>query len=181
LLGSRQYVEELKQRDEDERKAEGFDERWGKTELDQHLLCVNFDVHGATLGYYSVSVAGPSEIDATVSVLSKELGVPLQVRERIMGNDHVPFVCAGIPGITVNREGGHTAYMHTPEDALAQIDAEHLGQIGWLMDVFLKRTTTEAHVWPFERNVPENQRKDFEGVLKKFVSLIEENETADDR
>ena len=106
LVGSRHYVQKLKQRDEQERVAEGFVEGRDKTELERHLFCINFDVHGATLGYNELRVGAPSEVSATLKVLSKELGIPAEVNDSVVGNDHVPFVCAGIPAITVNREGG---------------------------------------------------------------------------
>ena len=44
--------------------------------------------------------------NSSLKVLSKELGIPAEVNDSVVGNDHVPFVCAGIPAITVNREGG---------------------------------------------------------------------------
>ena len=90
-----------------------------------------------------------------------------------MGNDHVPFVCAGIPGITVNRGGGHTAFMHTPEDALDLISEKPLEEIGRLLDTFIYRTAASGHVWPFERQVPEKPQKDLGKIMEKLIALIE--------
>lgn len=177
LLGSRHYVRELKKRDEEERAAEGFDERRDKTELERHLFCLNFDVHGMILGHNHFRVAAPPEVLATLKVLSKELGIPTEVSDQAIGNDHIPLACAGVPSITFNRDGGSVAYIHTPEDAMAQIDGGHLEEVGRFVDIFLWRTMAGAQVWPFERQVPEKSKKELEKILKGLLPHAEENGT----
>ena len=89
----------------------------------------------------------------------------------------MPFIVNGIPAITVNREGSFEAFGHTPQDALAQIDAEHLEHIGRFIDVFMTRTAAEAYVWPFEREVSEEDRREFEKMASRWITLLESDET----
>jgi aminopeptidase YwaD len=178
LLGSRHYVRELEKKDKQERAAQGsdspFDERWDKTELEQHLLCMNSDVIGTTIGNNVCRVAANDQVLSALNVLYKELGVPGKAIDKLIGNDHLPFARAGIPGITVNRDGGACSYLHNPEDSIEHIDARTLEQVGNFMDVFLTRTAAQARVWPFERQVPKKMREEIDEMIQKFVPLLED-------
>jgi aminopeptidase YwaD len=178
LLGSRHYIRRLEMKDKKERAAQAaagqFDERWDKTELDRHLFCVNADVIGTTIGNNVCRVAAPDQVLAILNALYKELGVPGEAIDKIIGNDHLPFAGAGIPAITVNRDGGAVSYLHNPEDCIEHVDARTLEQVGNFMDVFLTRTAAQALVWPFERQVPEKTRQEIDKMIKSFVPLVED-------
>jgi hypothetical protein len=174
LLGSRHYVRALEKKDKQERAAEGFDADWDKTELERHLFCLNADVIGTVIGDNVCRVAAPDQVLAILNALYKELGVPGKAINTIIGNDHLPFAAAGIPAITVNRDGGACTYLHLPQDAIEHVDAPTLERVGRFIDVFLTRTAAQAHVWPFERKVPEKIKTEIDELTKRFVPLIED-------
>jgi len=153
LLGSKYYVKEMK------KQGEGKE---SKNQLGKHLFYMNLDTLGTALGNNSCYVLGSPEITAAVETLSKELGIPHEVKEEIDGSDHLPFAWEGIPNVSLVREGPGLEYIHTVEDTdtIDLIDIDQLQRIGKFIDTFLTRTTAKAEVWPFEQQIPENLVKE---------------------
>jgi len=167
LFGSGHYVRELKRQDKEARQSEGFVTGRDKTQLDRHLFCVNLDTLGTALGHNSCYVLGPPEVAATVTVLSKELGIPQQIPDAVDGSDHLPFARVGVPNISLVREGPPLAYIHTSDDTIDLIDVAQLEQIGAFVDAFLVRTAAGAHAWPFERQIPERLAQKVEKMMEE--------------
>lgn len=176
FIGSRFYVDDQVKRDKEARKAEGFVAKRDQTEWDQHRLAISADVAGMAVGWNVCSCLGPPEIATTMRVLAKELGVPHQVDEAYYGSDNLPFAAAGVPAIALHRAGPATAYMHGPEDAIDLIDPARLQEVGCYLDTFLQRAVAGAQAFPFERTVPDKQRKETQERLKAFGVAPDEEE-----
>jgi len=160
FLGSKYYVKELRKQDEEKKSSDVFAKGHGKTQPGKHLFYMNLDGLGTVLGINFCYVLGPPEIKATVETLSKELGVPHQVKEGIDVSDELPFAWKGIPNVSLLREGPALEYIHTVEDTIDLIDIGQLERIGGFIDTLLTRTAAGAEVWPFERQIPEKLMKE---------------------
>ncbi len=152
--GATTYVNRLKKAGDKEREAEGFIEGLSKTELDNHLLYLNLDVLGMSLGHNGCHVDGEPELGNYVHALSSELGVPHEIRTDIYGSDNITFFSAGVPALSFARLGTATQHMHTIRDSIDLISNAQLESVGRLLQVFLERTTSQGHVFPFARKVP---------------------------
>ncbi|MBN1315211.1 MAG: M20/M25/M40 family metallo-hydrolase [Anaerolineales bacterium] len=168
LLGSLKYVEQLRKQDEKSRVAQGFVEGRDKSDLEKHLLCINFDVLGMPLCYNGCYVHGAPEITAVIKTLSKELGIPHNFKEEIYGSDGEAFVWAGIPSITFTREGVAANFIHTIQDSLDIVSVEQLQIIGNLVDTFITQSVAEAVVWPFDRKIPDEIGKKVKDMLISY-------------
>lgn len=166
LRGSRHYVRELKRLDQLERAEKSFAERRARTELERHLFYLNLDVWGMLLGFNQHTILAPADVTTFVESLGREMGIIQEVRKNQGGSDHEPFAWVGIPAVSLGRGGAGTLYMHGPEDSIDLVEAQQLGEIGRYAEEFLRRTA-DAHVWPFERRVPEAVAKDMEERMRQ--------------
>jgi aminopeptidase YwaD len=155
LGGSMKYIIEQKKKSVDQREAEDYIEGYTKTELEKHLLNINLDVLGMSLGNNACYLTGPDALGNYVKALSCELGIHHDIKTEGYGSDNKSFSWADIPAISFAREGVGGQYMHTVRDDIDLIDARQLGIIGNLIDVFITRTAAAGYVWPFKREVPE--------------------------
>jgi aminopeptidase YwaD len=171
--GSFKYVLELKKKDKEQRAAEDFIEGYSKTDLEKHLLNINLDVLGMSLGNNACFVTGPQPLGDYIKALACELGVHHTLKNEVYGSDNISFSWAGIPAVSFVREGVASQYMHTARDNMDLIDAGQLGTIGNLIDVFIARTAAEGFVWPFERQVPEVPGE-YRQMLKDHIRQIVE-------
>jgi hypothetical protein len=163
LLGSREYAKKLREASEAAKKVN--DE--ATTELENTVLCLNLDVHGGMIGTNSAKVLGPPELTAAVKLLSKEKGVVFRVSEEIYSSDGTPLSAVGIPSVSLSRETPTNLLMHTREDDEKWLSPEALGIQGAFAEEFLTRYVAEAAAWPFERMIPEKQKKEIEEYFKK--------------
>ncbi len=159
LRGSICYVKTLKEKDKEARQAEGFVKDRDKTELDQHRLCINLDVHGAILGTNHVHVMGVADLSASARLLSKETGIAHDVDESVYSSDSAPFSDNGVPSISFVRSGGTTNYLHSFRDVIDYVHPEALERSGRFVELFMRRYIAGAAVLPFECKVPDDQRK----------------------
>jgi acetylornithine deacetylase/succinyl-diaminopimelate desuccinylase-like protein len=159
LRGSVFYIQDLKKRDKAARQAEGFVKGRDKTELEQHRLCVNLDVHGAILGENHAMILGPADLTAAARLLAKETGMAHKVKEEVYSSDGTPLSEGGIPSISFSRSGGTTSYLHSPRDVIDWLRPEALARNGRFAELFLRRYVAEAAVLPFERKIPDDQKK----------------------
>jgi len=165
--GSFKYVLELKKKSKEQRAAVDYIEGYCKTDLEKHLLNINLDVLGMSLGNNACFLTGPQPIGDYVKALGCELGIPHTLKNEVYGSDNISFSWAGIPAISFVREGVASQYMHTARDNMDLIDTGQLGVIGNLIDVFIARTAAEGFVWPFERQVPE--------VPEEYKQMLQEH------
>ncbi len=154
LVGSFKYVLELKKRHLQEKSSPDYIEGYSKTELEQHLLNINLDVLGMSIGHNAYNVVGPQAVKDYIHALTCEMGVRHICADGLYGSDHLSFANVGVPGVSFQREGVGTHYMHTAGDTIDLIDPRQLKAIGDLQDVLISRTAAQGYVWPFERSVP---------------------------
>ena len=145
--GSRYYARSLVQND-------GEQSPLYKSSLQKHLLCLNMDVLGMTLGFNTCYVQGPKSMGTAVDLLSSELGVPHRIIEGNYGSDCDPLSLIGIPSASFGRMGAAFYYIHTDEDSLDLISKEQLRKVGTLIDTFILRYAAQSQIWPFKRMIP---------------------------
>ena len=163
LLGSREYARRLREASEAAKKA---DEE-ATTELDNTVLCLNLDVHGGLIGTNTAKVLGPPELTAAVKLLSKEKGVVFSVSEAVYSSDGTPLSAVGVPSVSLSRDTPTNLLMHSREDEEKWLGPEALRTHGAFAEEFLRRYVAEAAAWPFERTIPEKQKKEIEEYFKK--------------
>lgn len=159
LRGSVHYAKQLKSQEEEERQAETFVQGRDQTELEQHRLCINLDVHGAILGQNKALILGPDDLSAAVRLLAKEAGVAHEVEEDVYSSDGTPLSEAGIPSVSFARTGGTTSYLHTVQDIIDYLRPEALERSGRFIETFLLRYVAGAAVLPFKREIPDKQKE----------------------
>lgn len=167
LLGSYHYAHQLREGSEKAKKEKPDDEV--ETELDRIKLCVNLDVHGAFLGSNSSSILGPPELTASVKLLSKELGSVYEVREAVYSSDGTSLSGVGVPSVSFSRGGGSNVFMHSIEDNVRWLKPQALQVQGDFTEQFLTRYVAEAVAFPFEKNIPDKQKKDVEEYFKRSM------------
>ncbi len=165
LRGSVYYAQHLR----DKAATETKKARRQKTsqELQNHRLCVNLDVHGVTLGVNQAMVLGPQDLVSSVRLLSKEIGPAIQITEDVHSSDSTALSRVGIPSLSLTRNGGTAAYLHTPLDAIDYLDAQHLGMYGTFAEEWISRYVANASSFPFETTVPDAHMKKVVDYFKK--------------
>lgn len=171
LRGSVHHVRALKKAHKEAKKAQGFVKGRDKTELDKHVLCVNIDVQGAVLGMNEAMVLGPKDLAAAIRLMSKEHGPSYKVEETTYSSDNMPFSEAGVPSVGFARTGGTTHFLHTPGDVIDHLSPAALEENGRFIEEFLIRYVTEARVFPFEREIPDDQKKKIKEYFEKLLRI----------
>lgn len=166
LYGSVHYAEQLLKKDKREKKQKTFNEKIHRTECEQHRLVFNLDVHGMLLGRNLILYSGCDDLGASVRLLAKELGVQMTVEGKPMSSDGTPLAAAGIPAIQFGRYGGAGMYGHTELDVTDYLAPEALETAGRFSEMYLRRYVTECPVFPFTRDIPENQKKSITEYFK---------------
>lgn len=163
LLGSRHHATKLREASE---KAKEKDEDV-ETELERTLLCINLDVHGAYIGTNSSHALGPPELTASVKLLSKETGTLFNVQESVYSSDGTSLSAVGVPSVSFSRRAPTNVLMHSTEDSIRWLSPKTLGTQGEFIELFLTRYVAEAAAFPFERKIPDKQKKDIEEYFKR--------------
>jgi hypothetical protein len=57
--------------------------------------------------------------------------------------------------------------MHSTEDSIRWLSPKTLGTQGEFIELFLTRYVAEAAAFPFERKIPDKQKKDIEEYFKR--------------
>jgi Iap family predicted aminopeptidase len=166
LLGSRDYATKLRKASE-EAKKENEDE--DQTELDRTVLCVNLDVHGGFLGTNSSRTLGPPELKTSIMLLSKETGTVFTVNEGVYSSDGTSLSAVGIPSVSFSRGTPSNTFMHSIEDDISWLNPRALHSQGRFIEEYLTRYVAEAAAFPFERKIPEKQKKEIEDYFKRSM------------
>ncbi len=175
--GAMTYVHRLKKQDKEEKNESSFMKGISKTELDNHLMYINLDVLGMSLGHNGCHVDGLEEMGNYIKALSCELGVPHEIRTDVYGSDNISFFSAGVPALSFARLGTATQHMHTVRDTIDLISVPQMEIIGRFLDVFISRTTAEGYLFPFKRQVPDEKLamiKSFDTHMRAGLKLIGE-------
>lgn len=165
LLGSRDYATKLREASE---KAKEEDEE-AQTELDKTLLCINLDVHGGFIGTNSSKILGPPELTASVKILSKELGTVFKVDEGVYSSDGTSLSAIGVPSISFSRNTPTNVMMHSTEDDMRWMSPQALQTQGEFAEHYLTRYVADAAAFPFEKDIPEKQKKEIEDYFKRSL------------
>jgi hypothetical protein len=102
-----------------------------------------------------------------VKLLSKEKGTVFAVSEGVYSSDGTPFSAVGVPSLSLSRETPTNLLMHSREDVEKWLCPEALEAHGLFAEEFLIRYAAEAAAWPFEKTIPEKQKKEIEDYFKK--------------
>lgn len=164
LHGSKYYVDELAKADAAERKRKTFNEKLDRTLKGRHVFTYNIDVHGYVLGRNGMTYTGHDDIGASVRLLAKERGFPIEVKHSALSSDGTTLAVLGIPNAQFSRWGGRQTG-HTSHDHIRDLSAEALGSCGEFSERWMLRNVTTPVVFPFERKV---EGKSKEHVDKYF-------------
>ena len=159
LQGSRNYAGELVKKSEAQKKRKSFNDKLDKTDLDKHVLVYNVDVHGCILGQNNFMFSGEEDLGALVRLLSKELGIPVEVSKGAMSSDGSVLAAEGVPAIQFARNGGTSGFLHSTLDDIKYLSADALENAGVFSEVLLRRYVTDAYALPVARTIPEDQQK----------------------
>ena len=123
---------------------------------------------------------GPESLRNYLDVMGKEKGMNFrQVTNngKNLNSDHISFSYFGIPSLCVERNGGSAEYAHTPRDSVDYLDGFHLQQIYNFVFEFLLRID-RAKVFPFDRTVKEEHRKQIADFFIKVLGIESEKAIA---
>ncbi|MHC4251322.1 MAG: M20/M25/M40 family metallo-hydrolase [Planctomycetota bacterium] len=165
LHGSKHYVDELAKADQAERKRKTFNEKLDRTLKERHVFTYNIDVHGYVLGRNAMTYTGPDDIGASVRLLAKEHGFPIEVKHSALSSDGTTLAALGIPNAQFSRWGGRQTG-HTSHDHIRDLGAEALGACGAFSERWMTRYVTSGVVFPFERKVEGESKKHVEKYFK---------------
>lgn len=149
LLGSRAYLEAH------------------KDELKQHLLMINVDVGGSILGKEMALISADTSLVNYVDHMTKIKGYPVEVKQDIYSSDSTAFADEGVPSLTFCRfapQGG--AFIHCRHDIIDYLSADALYMTTKVTLEFAD-DVANAVVFPVERKIPENVRKDLDKYFGK--------------
>ncbi|HUS79480.1 MAG TPA: M20/M25/M40 family metallo-hydrolase [Patescibacteria group bacterium] len=170
-VGSSHDASTLK-KEADKAKADDPD---AKSELDRVRLVVNADVQGGRIGSNSAAALGPVELKSSVKLLAKETGVVFNMGGSgggIMGgvysSDGTSYSAVGVPSLNFIRGGA--PFIHSVEDSMRWLSPEALQMQGEFMEKFLTRYVAEAVAFPFERTIPEDDKKAMERYYKNKMT-----------
>ncbi len=132
LLGSKEYV------------ATHTDE------IDNILVCLNFDMTGTVMGNYNLVIEGTDELKYYTKFVAREEGLITTLSEYVHSSDSAPFAHKGVPAVGFTR-GGFSSY-HTRYDKLFPISSERLAEISNFAIKFAERIDRSVTL-PFERAI----------------------------
>jgi len=165
--GSEAYVKWLK----DEHEKAKKDNPNELTELERIRLIINIDVQGALIGRNSAAALGPPELSASVKLLAKEMGINMSmggsgdgIAGGVYSSDNTSFSSVGIPSLAFIRGG--TAGIHSTLDTTKWLKPNALKIHGEFIERLLIRYVAESTFFPFERVIPESDRK----ALEKYYT-----------
>jgi len=136
-------------------------------ELKKHLLMINVDVAGSVLGKEMALVTAEQTLVDYIDHMAKIKGFPLKVEQSIYSSDSTAFADAGIPSVTFCRfapQGG--AFIHTRNDVMDFLSAEALERTTVITKEF-SETIINSVVFPIEKKIPENMRKELDKYFNK--------------
>ncbi|MCX5670845.1 MAG: M28 family peptidase [Planctomycetota bacterium] len=160
LCGSICYANLLARKARRDKKVASFDEKVDKTECDRHRLTFNIDVHGCILGRYLATFNGSEDVGASVRLLASEMGMACEVQKKPMSSDGTPLAAVGVPNVQFARYGGTTSFGHQTGDDVRYLSADALTGAGVFAERYLRRYVTDAPVFAFPRQIPDDQMKD---------------------
>lgn len=172
LNGSCFYANELAKKGEREKKKKSFNDKVDKTELENHRLTFNIDVHGYILGSNNAMFNGVEDVGASVRLLAMEIGRPCSVSKGAMSSDGTPLAAVGIPNVQFARGGGTGAYLHSPLDEIKNLSPGGLAHAGEFAELYLRRYITAGGAFPFPREIPDDQMKGVKDYFKNMKRLV---------
>jgi hypothetical protein len=83
-----------------------------------------------------------------------------EVQKKPMSSDGTPLAAVGVPNVQFARYGGTTSFGHQTGDDVHYLSADALAGAGVFAERFLRRYVTDAPVFAFARQIPDDQMKD---------------------
>ena len=136
-------------------------------ELGKVIFMLNLDLGGGIIGQDAVDIMGPPELRTFFDLLDNERGLGLEIQEKVYGGDNIPLLEAGVPAVTIYRNGGTCVYLHSADDRFDLVDGRHLALQAELAAEFLDRSAN-AYRFPFAREVPEGIRKGLRCLREEY-------------
>lgn len=124
-------------------------------ELDKHVLMINLDMNGTTLGRNRGMITANEPAVHYIDGLMKELGSSMEVKLDIYSSDCIPFADHGVPAVNFCRFGGPgVGFIHDRRDNLktAMLD-EHALDATLQQTLFFAKRVVNAPVFPIERKI----------------------------
>lgn len=95
------------------------------------------------------------------------MGVVFDVKEGTYASDGTVLSRVGIPSVSFTRVGGPP--LHTVEDTVRWLKPQALQVQGEFVEHILTRYVADAAAFPFEREIPEQQRKVLESGARARI------------
>jgi hypothetical protein len=83
-----------------------------------------------------------------------------EVQKKPMSSDGTPLAAVGVPNVQFARYGGTSSLGHQAGDDVRYLSADALGGAGDFAERYLCRYVTDAPVFAFPREIPDDQMKD---------------------
>lgn len=116
-----------------------------------HRLNLNIDLAGQLVGGTVYGVTAEKSVDELLLTLAEEAGFGAETKNQIWSSDSNSFAAAGVPAVTLDRDGFG---MHTRHDTLEHISWWSLERdarmLGYAADYLANQD-----VFPIERTMPE--------------------------
>lgn len=159
VWGSKSYVKQLKDEDDEMKKDKDFERDGLKSELDRHRFLVNLDMMGPFYGKSNAIALGDRDIGASVRLHANERRYAIAVREdSVYSSDNMCFNYVGIPSLSFNRCGFGDLGGHTAGDVIDSCSAEGLAHISEFVESWIDRYLLGMPTFPFARTLPESAK-----------------------
>lgn len=144
LLGSKAYVEQH------------------KDELEKHVLNINVDMVGVTLGSDIAVVSAEEALVNYIRYLSYQKGFPISVRSGVYSSDSTPFADKGVPALSFARmspRGG--ASIHSRRDVIDHLSEDNYYRTCEFIEQFAE-SLINSFKFPVERTIPDNIKEELD-------------------
>lgn len=119
--------------------------------LERCRFAMNVDLAGQTVGGNVFGVTAEHCVDGILLDIAEKTGIGATVKNQIWSSDSNTFAAAGVPAMTLNRDGFG---MHTRHDTPELLSAWSLERSARLLAA-IAETLANADTFPFPRTVPE--------------------------
>lgn len=144
LLGSKAYCEQH------------------KDELNTHVLNVNVDMIGVTLGNDIACCTCDNSVVNYIKYLSCETGFAIEARQGVYSSDSTTFADNGVPGLSFARIAPRDgAQIHSRRDVMDFLEEDNYYKTCDFIAKFSERLANSV-VFPVEREIPANIKEEIE-------------------
>ncbi len=131
-------------------------------ELEQMLICLNFDMTGVLVGRHRLLISANDEVKHYAQFVAKEIGFVTKIEHGVHSSDCTPFAHKGVPSIGFMRDGqaaGHNRY-----DKPWPLDGRMLAEVTDYAINMVDRIDN-AKFFPFSRVITEDMAKKLDDYI----------------